>query len=405
MIATRLNSQNLTSVIALSLTVTVKILEASSKGESRKSARHSAPSANSQSIPTVPSTGPSVLGSSIMQAAMSTLARSLNDGVFFNTKFIACSRRTTSKRSGATQVVYAQSTVLEAISPNLALDNMAAREDKLFLGDSTTPGERAIEIVEDYEYDSDSDLDDDEDNDNDVEPKATIPPPTVVNTEGEQDASSKSGEDSFGQPGAVTMSVSEEMSPRNECAIGAPEAKNPATSISDLEETHIQNQYSVAAIPIEPPTNIANVVYVKGTAQKTWRALIHYCYTGHVSFLPLKSSRAVSGRISQDEEDLRCSPKSMYRLAHRLDIIALKNTAIAAIEEHLSEANVLAELFSKFTSRYPAVQAVETKVLLKNRAKPEVIEGLPKITRKIFQGQMPHAETVLSDVMQKVFQH
>ncbi|KAH7906108.1 hypothetical protein BJ138DRAFT_1117870 [Hygrophoropsis aurantiaca] len=263
---------------------------------------------------------------------LQTLSQSLNSGSFFDTKFILCSRRKTSDYLGATQIVYAQADVLEAVSPNLALDEMATREDKLFLGPSSTPEGRLMEIVEEYEYESDSDLDDSEDRNIGVsEPTETIP------------------------------------------------------------------------MPIEPPTNIANIIYVKDTAYKTWRALVYYCYTGQIAFLPLKSSNNVERESpSADGEDNRCSPKSMYSLAHKLGINTLEASALAAIEEHLSQSNVLDELFSKFTSKYPAIQEMEMRILMENRTQPEVTQAFPGMIQKIFQGQMPHAEKVQSDVMQKL---
>ncbi|KAH7907586.1 hypothetical protein BJ138DRAFT_483961 [Hygrophoropsis aurantiaca] len=361
----RWSDSDLEKVVALSFTVT--ILETPLKKGSHVSLFRSTVSAhpiNSRSTSSALAMTPSNLGPSMARAAMLILAQSLNTGAFFNMKFVACSRRRNSNRPGVIQLVYAQTTVLEAVSRNLALDSIAIREDGLFWGAGDHPGERMMEIMDDYEYESDSDLDEGEDNDN-----------ASVEEQG-------------------TSSVSDEKR-------------------SDLEDSeiyaqtdlHDQQSHGVAAIPteFEPPTNITSIVYVKGTAYKTWRAFIHYCYTGHIGFLPLKSSEAVSKRPTQDEEDLRCSPKSMYRLAHRLDIHSLKATALAAIEENLSKTNVLGELFSKFTSQYPVIQAAETKVLLENRTEPEVLEALPNITRKIIQGQMTHADVVLSDVMQQVF--
>ncbi|KAH7907587.1 hypothetical protein BJ138DRAFT_1116577 [Hygrophoropsis aurantiaca] len=335
----RWSDSDLDKVVTLSMTVT--ILEASNKGSqaSPHNFATSAHSIHSRSLPTASVMRSSTSESSISQAAALTLARSLNSGAFFDTEFIACSRRTASNRSGTTQIVYAHSTVLEAVFPNLALDKMAAREDKLFLGDGATRRERVMEIVDDYEYESDSDLDEDEDIDNGGEP--------------------------------------------------------------------------TDAIKLAPPTNITNVIYVKGTAHKTQVIVLFALISSQLTLdsdtagAPLYTTVILVTLAFYPSNPVKLYPGGSHGIKRisALDIDVLKTTALAAIEEHLSKANVLGELFSKFTSQYPLVQAMETKVLLKNRTEPEVIEALPKITQKIFQGEMPHAATVLSDVMQKVFRN
>ncbi|KAH7906219.1 hypothetical protein BJ138DRAFT_1163143, partial [Hygrophoropsis aurantiaca] len=92
----------------------------------------------------------------------------------------------------------------------------------------------------------------------------------------------------------------------------------------------------------------------------------------------------------------------MYCLANRLGINALEASALAAIEEHLSKNNILDELFSKFTSKYPLIQEMEMEILMENRTQPEVTQAFPRMIQKISQGQMLHGEKMLSDVMQKL---
>ncbi|KAH7906114.1 hypothetical protein BJ138DRAFT_1163390 [Hygrophoropsis aurantiaca] len=289
---------------------------------------------------------------------------------------------------------------------------MSAREDRLFLflGAGCTPREwyhRMSEIVTQYEYESDSDLDEGEDRNTDlVEPAETIPPPpaeVVFEAVGEGHGASSGLYEDRSHSASGEATVSEE----DTSIVSAP-------TTSDFEDVvgsegyarpDVQaDRYNALPVPIEPPTNITHVIYVKDTAYKTWRALIYYCYTGRVAFLPLKSCHNAVARLPSGGRDNRCSPKSMYRLAHKLGITALETSALAAIEEHLSKNNILDEIFSKYTSKYPVIRETEMRILMENRREPEVVQALPRMIQKISQGKMPHAETVLSDVMQKLFQ-
>ncbi|KAH7906718.1 hypothetical protein BJ138DRAFT_590749 [Hygrophoropsis aurantiaca] len=344
---------------------------------------------------------------------LQTLSQSLDSGSFFDTKFILCSRRKTSGNPGVTQRVYAQTDVLYAISPNLDLDEMFVREDKLFLNGNTLGerNQRMLEIVDEYEYESDSDLDEGESEgrDRDVEGTAEMIPSQSAEVVFEAIVKEQSGgggklDEGSSRLTAGAATVSEE---------GAP-ALEDTTSVSLPATSDFEDVWSEGSIQSDgqvrhrtsPLPNVQNVVYVKGTAYKTWRALIYYCYTGQITFSPLKSSQNAVEQFPNDERDNCCSPKSMYRLAHKLGIKALETSALAAVEKHLSKDNIFDEIFSNFTSKYTVIQEMEMKILLANRNQPEVVQALPRIIRgtvkKISQGSMPHAQTVLSDVMQKL---
>ncbi|KAH7903899.1 hypothetical protein BJ138DRAFT_1107281 [Hygrophoropsis aurantiaca] len=301
--------------------------------------RSSIPSTSSSSQAAVAIDPPGITALAKQPAVLQTLSQLLSSGLFFDTKFIVCSRLKNSNNRGAVQFVYAQTNVLEAISPNLSLKALFAPADKLFLGGGGSRGDWTMKIVEEYEYyESDSDLDEGEDR-------------------------NSNGDMGIVEPRDIPILV-----------------------------------------PIEPLI-VANVVYVKDTAYKTLRALVYYCYTGQITFSPLKSTNDVVERLPSDGRDNRCSPKSMYRLAHKLGIKALETSALAAIRDHLSKNNILDELFSSFTSKYPVVQEMEMRILMTNRSQPDVVQALPKMMEKISQGMMPHAWTVLSNIMQELFQY
>ncbi|KAH9938932.1 hypothetical protein B0H21DRAFT_52231 [Amylocystis lapponica] len=105
-----------------------------------------------------------------------------------------------------------------------------------------------------------------------------------------------------------------------------------------------------ATAPSRVPT-----VPVNDMAFKTWQAFMFYATFGKVEFAPLLSQGPTTRKeqVTWQTElprPPRCSPKSMYRLADKYDILELKRLAKAGIEERLSEYNILQELFSPFTS-------------------------------------------------------
>ncbi|KAH7906111.1 hypothetical protein BJ138DRAFT_1105428 [Hygrophoropsis aurantiaca] len=362
---------------------------------------------DSQAVSTASAIVPAVFGTGVFMtqpAVLQMISQSLDSGAFFDAKFIASTRRLgrTSDRQSAIRVVYAQTAILKAISPALSLDAMFAREDKLFLRAGTTPGEQMAEISDEYDYESDSDFDESEERDDDITEAtktAVVEEQNSKSTLGEDrshltaTASSVSGESTHTSDSSISVATISDFEVHFEEDVGSEEYVQP----------NMQDKHSPALVPSE---HIANVIYVKGTAYKTqvilWRAFVFFCYTDQITFSPLKSSTTTSERSPNDGRDRCCSPKSMYRLAKRLGISTLETSALAAIEEHLSKKNILDELFSKFTSKYPVILEMEMRILMENRSQPEVTQAFPGMIQKIFQGQMPHAEKVLSDVMQKL---
>lgn len=57
-----------------------------------------------------------------------------------------------------------------------------------------------------------------------------------------------------------------------------------------------------------------------------WRALLFYLYTGDVTFSSLKSEKLQSNVQTPHEGPPTCSPKSMYRLADKVNLIRLPPT-------------------------------------------------------------------------------
>ncbi|KAG1753011.1 hypothetical protein EDB19DRAFT_1671073 [Suillus lakei] len=156
--------------------------------------------------------------------------------------------------------------------------------------------------------------------------------------------------------------------------------------------------------PLPPPSlPTQRMVLVRNTAFTTWASYVYYCYTGQISFYPLKSKDPDS-RHDKTSETLRCSPKSMYRLAVKLKHTRLEALAFQAIESSLSDSNILDEAFSKFTAQYSDIRKMEVELLLAFRSAPEVAVGLERIVEAVSQGEMPYARAMLHAFLARLAQ-
>ncbi|KAG1816465.1 uncharacterized protein BJ212DRAFT_1461600 [Suillus subaureus] len=170
---------------------------------------------------------------------------------------------------------------------------------------------------------------------------------------------------------------------------------------------------TLTAEPLSRPFSpTQRMVLVRSTAFATWACYIYYCYTGQVSFYPLRSKDPLSRR-NNTTQTLRCSPKSMYRLALKVSVLScvlhgnrltripkLKNArlealAFQAIKSSLRESNILAEAFSWFTAQYTDIQNMELDLLMEFRSSLEVSSRLERMIEAVSRGEKRYARTML----------
>ncbi|KAH7926543.1 hypothetical protein BV22DRAFT_1128128 [Leucogyrophana mollusca] len=279
-------------------------------------------------------------------AAHSVLKHALRTGISFDTKFLAFSGRGRLRESDVLLPVYAHSAVLDAMVPNLF-------HSQFLTADIANGPQHDLEAPCDkYELDSDVDVDVD-----------------VDEGEGEGKGEEK-------EKGAHI----EERTPLN---------RPPAT---------------VEQASMEPPPyfpNTTRTILVKDVAFQTWQALIYYCYTGELTFRPLKS-KVAENKKPLDPGHISCSPKSMYRLAYKIGSTDLMKRALASIRSSLSEHNILDEAFSQFTSKYPAVQKMELDLLVDYISSPAVTQALPGKMVDVSSGAVPHSHQALTALLRRL---
>ncbi|WVQ84040.1 hypothetical protein IAT38_006185 [Cryptococcus sp. DSM 104549] len=174
-------------------------------------------------------------------------------------------------------------------------------------------------------------------------------------------------------------------------------------------------------------------VVIRDAAWSTWWALLYWIYTDIIFFAPLTSSfehpkqRAPNStntsvddphtrlewihrwmaehqvdpyptntpsrtHPSGDEDDLILGPrpvsaKSIYRLADKLDLPALKLRSFQHICSQLTSRNVPAEVFSRFASTYEDVRKVEVACFLKHWGEIKKSETMMQIWTQIRVGK------------------
>lgn len=137
-------------------------------------------------------------------------------------------------------------------------------------------------------------------------------------------------------------------------------------------------------------------VLVTDTAFNTWQALLDYLYTDEIVFAPLRSQASKSARRRSLGEAPPCSPKSMYRLACKIKHDKLQAKALAAIRSSLTEHNVLQELSSSLTSKFPAILEMEVEILFQNIVTPTIMKDFPTLIQRIASANLPHGADILT---------
>ncbi|GAA5904116.1 hypothetical protein JCM6882_003949 [Rhodosporidiobolus microsporus] len=154
-------------------------------------------------------------------------------------------------------------------------------------------------------------------------------------------------------------------------------------------------------------------VTVRG-AWSTYRAILAYATTGHLSFAPLQSSRISEAGSSAHLNSLKThlsatpalplpvSPKSVYRAAHLLELPSLTALALRDFRRQLTPSVAVAELFSPVSARYDELRAVALEYVVKSWADVKDSEGFGEVKERVKKGELKDAGPVLIELLEKV---
>ncbi|KAI6101767.1 hypothetical protein EDD16DRAFT_374113 [Pisolithus croceorrhizus] len=291
-----------------------------------------------------------------------------------NVRFHAFSRRSNSRVLDP-RVLNANTTLLKSSSEYFAdLFSLDVIPSSAAMMDVETTDEIFDGInLPDYGYESDSDLEDDTDI-----TVSSAPEPYVI-----------AGSDGDNKDSGACISTT----PSLEKGCNSFEQ-----NISDAIGSSSEGTMSLQPNDMLWALSGGRYIFVKDTAFQTWYCLLHFLYMGIVEFSPLRSSgpRGSKRFSCNTSQTPTCSAKSMYRLATKLNINELRDRAFASIRSNIDENNLLQELASGFTGRYPAVLEMELDLLLQKIASAPIVEGLPKLIERISQKELSHGSKIIA---------
>ncbi|KAK7683510.1 hypothetical protein QCA50_013344 [Cerrena zonata] len=312
---------------------------------------------------------------------------SLVEGYFIDTVFYlySCKSLSTGKVHKP-RPVYASSKMLISASPYFAtLLSGKFQEGKFGKLDGGFP-EGEVNAIDDYEYDSDSDLDEEEEEVLPIPEEIIIPPMKPI--QGVKDIK-----------GPTFISTSDESDDSGSCSSSVPSetARRPVASM----------EYEVPPIPFEvaspePPAckdwvREGRIVIIRGFAYATWLSMIRYLGTKETSFAPLQSLNRRHTRSLFD-----CSPKSMYRLAHLLELEDVKRLAVGNLRAQLHPTIIFPELFSLVGTTYPDVTQVLVDYFISYRRDSQISKASPEWIMKVASGAYADRSAAFSSVFTKL---
>ncbi|KAI0728229.1 hypothetical protein C8Q72DRAFT_384723 [Fomitopsis betulina] len=229
------------------------------------------------------------------------------------------------------------------------------------------------ESTDDYDYMSDSDMEDAED-----------PGPGTV----QSIATYVKGKDGVSDSGDGLDGV---MPNKNELGTGGTVIPGPSEIDGQVETP-------------ESPFRVLDSV-----AYRTLQSFVFWSLTGQTSFAPLRSQSSSvhlqhNLKVAEPYDPPLCSPKSMYRFAHMCSVPELKKRALEDLISKLTPENILPELFSSLTSRYPEVQEAEIYALVNHIGLTSAVLGeLPLWMSKLASKELgPRSADVMAALVQKI---
>jgi hypothetical protein len=153
-------------------------------------------------------------------------------------------------------------------------------------------------------------------------------------------------------------------------------------------------------------------VIVRSTAYTTYKAVLGYLHSSFISFAPLSSSPSsdhdTSGELMHTDDDTdstrlpSASPKSVYRLAHLLELPELAQLALDNIESQLTPSNVALENFGNLAGVYDDLRKVELDYLVANYAAVKKSKTMDIVKQRAADGELTHYLSTIMEVMERL---
>jgi len=205
--------------------------------------------------------------------------------------------------------------------------------------------------------------------------------------------------------------------------VGGTNLPAPSGDDSDDETDEIDIEVS------KTPSSSASIAETSGapfktiticeTAYSTYFTALLWTGTGNVRFALLRSSFEFSPNaatpvinarrdwltIANDQYThalpLPCSPKSLYRLAHLLELDGLAQLALENFSTQLSINTVAHELFTDIASTYPALRDVAVAYAVRNWKEVAKSRALEKVKERADSGELDSGLLLAIELMKE----
>ena len=154
----------------------------------------------------------------------------------------------------------------------------------------------------------------------------------------------------------------------------------------------------VPASKLSAASSVIRYVVITDASVKSYRALFWWIDTRLIEFAKLKSTGQSSGNHALS------SPKSMYALAHKLEIKDLQKAALANFSSQLTAKNALQELFSGHAAVYPELSAAAMRAVVAN-AKSIKAAGGPEYIKEVLRSgevDLEYASAAVAELFGKM---
>ncbi|KAL8291313.1 hypothetical protein RQP46_002291 [Phenoliferia psychrophenolica] len=156
--------------------------------------------------------------------------------------------------------------------------------------------------------------------------------------------------------------------PAHPTSLDTPFLRSALTFDDSDDDDALANPPSRVPVPCKHPHH---TVEVTEFSYITYRATLSWILSHHIEFRPHATTNVNSPTPAPQKHSstlpLPASPKSVYRLAHLLEIRELQALALEAIRSQVTVATVVADLFSETSGKYPAVLDVLCQFMVEHR--------------------------------------
>lgn len=161
--------------------------------------------------------------------------------------------------------------------------------------------------------------------------------------------------------------------------------------------------------PTIPPFPYHNIT-VREASYTTYAAVLVWIQSRHIQFAPLlfnfpsHQERLDQMMTAKNDSTLPFfpSPKSVFRLAHFLEIEELKSLALESIRTQLTAGNAIYELFSDASKCYEDVQQVVMDFVVDNWETVKINEWTVEVETQLEEGDEDRVQAAVARILLKL---